>query len=220
MTTQPENPEPTMEAIALRLGRLKSMPVDTTGLERTLRNQLPPPPRRSHRRLWASLSAVAAALIVSAAIVFPLTQSSEVQASPVVMAQMYHDMVDGKVPTMRADSLADANRAIAAFSENGPTLPEAPMNHTMACCMRNVGKKKVACVLFENAGTPVTMAVANASDMQSPNSPTVMQDGITYHVQTTGDLHMVMTERNNRWICLIGKMPQAQLIEIARATGF
>ena len=215
MTTQNDDRDQVLGAIAGRLGKLKNMPVDTTGMERALRKQLPPPTRRSRRRLWTSMSAIAAALIVTAAIVLPLLQGREVQASPVIMAQMYHDMVDGKVPTLRADSLAEANRAIAAFSENGPTLPEAPMSHTMACCMRNVGNKKVACVLFENAGTPVTMAVANASDMQSPSSPTIVHDGIEYHVQTTGDLHMVMTERDNRWICLIGKMSQEQLIEVA-----
>jgi hypothetical protein len=218
MTTRDDFEKGTEEAIARRLARLKGIPVDTTGLERALRGQLPPP--RTKRRWWASMAAIAASLIVTGTLLLPLMQSREVQASPVMMAQMYHDMVDGKVPTMRANTLDEANRAIAAFSENGPTLPEAPASHMMACCMRNVGNKKVACVLFENGGTPVTMVVANAADMQSPSSPTIVQDGITYHVQTTGDLHMVMTERENRWVCLIGKMPQDQLIEVARGVRF
>jgi hypothetical protein len=215
-----DHDEQMQAAVAARLAKLGSMPVDTTALERALHGKLPLPPQKTNRRRWAPMLAIAASLLIIAAIALPLLQSREVQASPVMMAQMYHDMVEGKIPTMRANSLTEANNAIAALSGNFPTLPEPPTSHMMACCMRNVGNKKVACVLLNNGGTPVTMVVANAADMQSPQSPTISKDGITYHVQTVGDLHMVMTERNSRWICLIGQLSQDQLVEVARGIHF
>ena len=90
----------------------------------------------------------------------------------------------------------------------------------MACCMKSVKNKKVACVLLKSEGEPVTMTVANASDMKLPTSPTALRDGVTYHVQTSGSLNMVMTERNERWICLIGRLPANQLMDLAEKLRF
>jgi hypothetical protein len=220
MTTTDDYEEPLQTAIGARLKKLGSLPVDTLGLERSLRGKLPPPPRGRKHRSWAMMIAVAASVLIVAALAVLFLQGREAQASPVLMARMYHDVVDGRVPTMRANSLAEANNAIAAFSGNFPTLPEPPSSHMMACCMRNVGNKKVACILLDNAGTPVTMVVANAADMKSPRSPTLVKEGVTYHVQTTGDLHMVMTERDNRWICLISPLSQERLMDVAQGLHF
>ena len=41
----------------------------------------------------------------------------------------------------------------------------------MACCMKSVHDKKVACVLLKDNGVPVTLSVANASDMELPATP-------------------------------------------------
>ncbi len=86
--------------------------------------------------------------------------------------------------------------------------------------MRSVKNKKVACVLLEDNGGPVTMTVAKASDMQSPASPTVIRGGVTYHVQAVGRLNMVMTERNGRWICLIGQVSADRLMVLADQLQF
>ena len=44
---------------------------------------------------------------------------------------------------------------------------------------------------------------------------TGLSDGVTYHVQSFNSLNMVMTERNGRWICLIGRVPTERLMELA-----
>jgi hypothetical protein len=220
MTMENENEDRQESALTSRLAKLGNVPVDTSRLERALASKLPPPTGHVRRRLWKPFLAIAASVLLTAALAFPLLQGREVQASPVMMAQMYHDMVDGRVPTMHATSLEEANHAIAALSGNFPTLPQPPASHMMACCMRNVGNKKVACILLDNAGTPVTMVVANASDMQSPTSPLLLKDGVTYHVQTTGNLNMVMTERDHRWICLISELSLDKLVELAHGLHF
>ena len=90
----------------------------------------------------------------------------------------------------------------------------------MACCMKSVKSKKIACVLLRNENVPVTMTVANAADMRLPTSPTIQRDGVTYHVQSEGALNMVMAERHDRWICLIGELSPEQLVALAAKLRF
>jgi hypothetical protein len=214
--------DPTEAAIARRLARLATLPVDTTSLDRALRRQLPPAPgARSRRRgWWAGVSAIAASVVLVGLIALSMLQGREAQASSLQMAQMHQDIVSGKIPTMHASSIDEANQAIAAMAGNFPKLPEPPEAQTMACCMRNVGKKKVACVLLDSGHTPVTMAVASAADVESPRSPVTVRDGVSYHVQAVGELNMVMTERDNRWICFVGALPAEKLMDLAAGVKF
>jgi hypothetical protein len=80
-----------------------------------------------------------------------------------------------------------------------PTGATQPQAHVMACCIKSVQNKRVACVLLKSEGVPVTMAVADAKDVRSPKSPVVVHSGTRYHVQSSGSLNMVMTEREGRW---------------------
>ena len=222
MTPPKDFTDPTEAAIAARLAKLAAMPVDTSTLDRSLRQQLPAPPKPSHRRRWiASLSAVAASLLIMLTVAIALS-GRQAEASPSLMAQMHRDIVSGAIPTMNYNSIEDANRAIAALSGNFPQLPQPPHTEVpMACCMRNIGNKKVACILLNDGQSKITMSIADASQVQSPpSSPTVTRNGVTYHVTAVDELHMVMTERQNRWICLIGPVPAEKLMDLADAIKF
>jgi hypothetical protein len=83
-----------------------------------------------------------------------------------------------------------------------------------------VKDKKVACVLLKREGVPVTMTVAKDSDMRLPKSPPVVRNGISYHVQSSGSLNMVMTQRHGRWVCLIGELASDRLMELADQLQF
>jgi hypothetical protein len=208
-------------AISRRLARLAAMPVDTSGLEKALAKRLPPPPGQMRPRAWwKPLMAVAASLLLIGTLAAVLLPGREAQASSIQMAQMHQDIVAGRIPTMRAGSIEEANRAIAAMAGNFPSLPTPPAAHAMACCMRNVGKKKVACVLLDSGSVPVTMTVASASDVESPTSGATVRDGVTYHVQSVGDLNMVMTERDGRWLCFVGALPVERLMDLATGVKF
>ncbi len=205
------------QAIADRLSRLKAIPVDASGLDRVFQEMLPGA-RRSVQAPWfRPMRAVAAVLMVGALAsgILLLTTGQQVLASPAVMARMHRDLVAGHVPVTRVATIDEASHILAMGGDNHPDLPQAPDAHVMACCMREIKDRKVACVLLEEAGVPVTMSVANASDMKLPRSPTVVQDGVSYHVQVIDELTMVMTERNQRWVCLISELPAERLISIA-----
>jgi hypothetical protein len=210
-------------ATSARLAQLRSMPVDTSRLDAMLRAQLP----RDEEGKWRMLSlrplhaiaaSIAALLIVG--VILLTSSAGPVLASPAQMAQMHEDIVAGRTHAMQVDSIAAANRMLAGQSRHLPAVPEIPPDHVMACCMRSVKDKKVACVLLQTDGVPVTMTVANAADLRLPAAPTITRDGVTYRAQTSGKLSMVMTERDGRWVCLIGQLTQDQLIDLASKLQF
>ncbi len=208
------------EAVAKRLHRLGTMPVDTSGLESRLRAEIP---RHTQRRLWLRpMRAVAASIALLAVItaLFLSTSGGPVLASPSQMVQMHRELVSGHTGIMQVNSIDAANTALSKEWPDSPGIPGIPPEHVMACCMKSVKSKKVACVLLRDENVPVTMTVANASDMRLPTSPTIQRDGVTYHVQSEGSLNMVMTERHGRWICLIGELPPERLVDLAPKLRF
>jgi len=208
--------------ISQRLARLRTLPVDTSRLDRLLLKQIPQRQLRWSFLWLHPVRAIAASIVILAVIGAILLSSSggPVLASPTQMAQFHEDLVSGRTPVMKVDSIEAANRMLADQSRQLPTLPNMPPDHVMACCMRSVKNKKVACVLLRSEETPITMTVANAADMHSPAVPPVSRHGIDYRVQCVGKLNMVMTERNGRWICLIGELPAGRLMDLAAGLIF
>jgi hypothetical protein len=229
METAPTNPDPVENeldaATAQRLARLRTMPVDTAALERRLLAQVPRPEeeRRSLKLWWLGpLRAVAACLLVAGIVagLMMATSGGPALASASQMAQLHYDLVSGKTPVMQVDSVEAANRMLAGQWPRSPQIPNMPARYEMACCMKSIKDKKVACVLLRGDPTPVTVTVANAGDMKLPTAPTVTRSGVTYHVESSGALNMVMTERNGRWVCLIGQMDSERLMDLADKMQF
>ena len=212
-------------AVSGRLAKLRTMPVETARLAAALRAQIPGASRPA-RGAWLSIGtvrAVAASVLVLGALVGVLllaTAGPPAMAQPARMAQLHEELVTGKVPAVQVDSIDAANRALAGEHPQFPALPDMPAEHVMACCMRSVKDKKVACLLMKREGVPVSMMVARSDDMRLPASPVTVRDGVAYHVQASGKLNMVMTERHGRWVCLVGEMPADRLIALASQLKF
>jgi hypothetical protein len=211
-------------ATSARLAKLRTRPLDTSSLKRRMASQIPHP--RSESRLpwrWVRpLRAVAALVVVTgiAALFFLSTSGGPVLASPAQMAKLHSDLVSGRTPVIQVDSVQEANAALAGESPHSPQLPQLPASYEMACCMKSIHDKKVACLLLKDGGMPVTMTVAKAIDMKLPSSPTVRRAGVVYYLQSSGPLSMVMTERNDRWICLISEGPAERLMDLADQLKF
>ena len=208
------------EAMAKRLRRLGTMPMDTSRLESRLRAEIG---IQTPRKRWLRpMRAVAAgiALLVLLTAIFISTSGGPVLASTSQMAQMHYEMVNAKPALMQVASIDAANSALSKDWPDSPQIPGVPPEHVMACCMKSVKSKKVACVLLKNDNVPVTMTVANAADMRLPASPTIQRGGVTYHVQSEGALNMVMTEHHGRWVCLMGELPAERLIDLAAKMQF
>jgi hypothetical protein len=216
------------EATAQRLARLRSMPVDTSRLDQFIQAEIPRQDSKPsglsiffHSRPVRAIAAGVGMLLMIGVVMWSLTGGA-VLASPDTMAKFHEELVSGRVAAVRVDTIADANRTLADQWNMGVELPSVPQEHVMLCCMRNIKDKHVACVLLRSdGGVPVTMAVAKAMDMRLPaDSQTVVSDGVTYHIESSGKLNMVMSQRQGRWICLIGELPPQRLIHIAGAIEF
>jgi hypothetical protein len=226
----PDSPESSAQKLnhltSERLGELTNMPMDTSRLDAFVESQIPRPSSARVIRLsdWLHPRRLAiAAGILAVALLGGLllsTSSAPVMASTEDMAQFHEDMVSGRVPVMHVDSMRACNQALAAQWARSPRIPNMPADHVMACCMRSVKNKKVACVLLQGEGEPVSMTVANVSDVHIPNCTELMHNGVEYHVQATGSLNMVMTQRDGRWVCVIAKLPADRLMELASSLQF
>jgi len=174
-------------------------------------------------RGWLRPMRAAAAIIVITAVAAGLlmvASGGPVVALPSDMAKFHDDMVSGRTPVTPVDSVAAADEALKLQWEQSPKIPNIPTEHTMACCMRSVKNRKVCCVLLKGADQPVTLTVANASDMKCPNLPMVTRNGNEYCVQSFGQLNMVMTRRQGRCVCLIAKLPVERLMDLASTLEF
>jgi hypothetical protein len=211
--------DPIEWAIIRRLARLATMPVNTARLEQAFLSTT----ARVHGWYWrwfCSSTAIAAGVLVIIAVGLALLPSRTAIASPSELTQIHRDIVAGKIPTVQVESIDEANKAIAAIAGEFPTLPTPPAGHKMACCIRSIGNKNVACVLLQNGGVPVTMAVADAAPVATSKSVIRERDGQRYHVQNVGELNMVVIERQGRWVCLIGEVPVDKLIAVAAELMF
>ena len=225
--TKPEHDDEWDAAVSARLRRLRSLPVDTSNLERALSHELQPARPTMDRSWWTGplrpVRAIAASLLLVASIVtaIMLTASSgPVYAQPAQMAAMHRELVGGKGMMMQVDSVDAAKHALAGQWAQSPGLPDLPEQHVMACCLRQVNDKKVACVLLNDGGVPVSLMVADGNDVRSTRSSTITRDGVAYQVNASAELNMVMTKRDGRWVCLIGERPVDRLIELSKGLQF
>jgi hypothetical protein len=206
----PDTPDNFDQALTKRLAKLGAMPVDTSRLDRALRAQIAAPAAPRYR-LFRSLAAIAASLILIALVGMALFQDRPVQAS--AMLQMHRDIVAGKIETMKVDSVADVNAAFAAFGTGGIKM-NAPQMHVDACCMQNLGGKQVYCVLLNEANTPVTLTIADLDAVKPLSSAPVMHNGEAFCVQSSAELNMITVDRGHYRVCLIGQLPPEKLMTL------
>jgi hypothetical protein len=222
MSNEPEdNISPLDQAISARLAKLRAMPVDTSQLDAAIARQVPR--RRSIvLRLFRPLSAVAASLLIIGIIAAVLLTSSggQVLASPAQMAQVHQDLISNRDSVMHVSSIEEAAKMLAGSMNDSLHLPAPPDSHVMACCMKSIRDKKIACVLLETDDKQITMSVAKGSDMKLPNGPSIERDGTKFFVQSYGALNMVSANRNGHWVCLMGELPAERLVDLGAKLRF
>lgn len=216
------------QAVSARLSKLRTMPVETARLERLLNARIAPAvvatKPTGFRLLFAHrpLRAVAASVLLIAATIAVLafaTSGGPVLASPGQMAQMHEDLVSGRMKVVQVDSVEAANRVLSEQSPEVPAVPDLPKGHDMACCMKSMKGKKLACVLLRREGVPVSLVVAHSRDVRAP-APTGQDGTAGYRVHSAGRVNVVMTERDDRWVCLMGELPADRLIDLAGQLRF
>ncbi|MFI5382410.1 MAG: hypothetical protein ACHRHE_24195 [Tepidisphaerales bacterium] len=204
-------------AVSRRLGQLGGMPVDTSGMESLLRSRTGG--EQPRLRVWLRPMRIAASLLLAigalAAVVVWVDRGAHASASE--MAQLHYDLVATMTPV---DSIDAANDLLSATASGGPGFAAVPAEHRHACCVKNIKDARVACVLMKSDNAYITMAVANADAVKMPHGQVVVKDGLTFHVQTIGKVHMVTLQRAGRHVCLMSELPAERLIELGTKLRF
>lgn len=190
------------EAMARRLRQLSTMPVDLTSLEAHVEKAIPRPrPARSApwKMSFRPMHAVAASLLVgvlSLTVVLSLA-AQPVVASPQVLESLYHNSATSEAHDVHAGG-------------------DSPV---MACCVQHVKGKQVTCFTLDSNGARVSMVVADAKNFQVPAEAKRKEvNGLVYYVQSSPRINMVMTVRGATWVCLMGPVPEADLVKLLSST--
>jgi len=207
-------------AIARRLSKLRTTPVDTTCLEQFIRSQIPEPTAAKPIRLhWLRSSrAVAAGLLLAGILTALLITSSTgpAIASPVALAQIHEQAVSGHASLIPVNSMSEAAAALEEEWRSSPKLPHISEGEVMSCCIRGMGRKKLAVVsLMTSDGVPVTIAIADAAEIGIPSATSIQRNNATYYAESSSNINMVMFKRNGRWICLMGELATSRLVELS-----
>jgi hypothetical protein len=83
-----------------------------------------------------------------------------------------------------------------------------------------VHRERRACVRLDAGGRPVTLVVAEGTDPCSAHGRVVDRAGRKYLVHMMGSVNMAMTARDGRWLCVMGELPDEDLLKIAEAVKF
>ena len=227
MTTNDDNARRD-DAVARRLGRLRTMPVETSRLDAVLRGQLPPSPQSLKRASWLMASfarvgplRVAASLLVAGVVAFVVVSSSgPALAAPADMAAVHQKLVAGDIDVTRVNSVEEAGRVLKEQWAQAPELPQVPAEHVAACCLNSVKDRRVSCLLLDGHDDPISVVVGKSGDFRLPDGPRRVVDGVTYCVKRSGNVNMVMTEHAGRLVCVMGETDPDQLIELAAELRF
>jgi hypothetical protein len=215
---------PLDQATSARLARLRSMPVDTTGLAARLRESIPElreqKARTSIIRLWISPLRLAAAILVvlTAVLAVILAGSGSVAVASVdQLAALHEETLADKDHAVHVDSIAAANVALSKEWPKTPEVPQVGQDAVMSCCVHEIARKKMACVMLNVDGQPVTMAVAKTSEIKCPMGTMSTRNGVMYCSHSVRGVNMVMVEKGGQWTCYMGKVPVERLADLATA---
>lgn len=213
-------------AVSQRLAMLRSMPVDTSRLARRMEAQIPRPISKSHYswfRLneWTRpLRVVAASVLILGLIAAIIIASSSgpVMASTKDLLRVHQEILADANHSVALQSIQGANAALMREWPKAPQLPQMPLDQkmngcVMSCCVHRIDRRKMACAALKINGALVSLSVADAADITMPQGQTVHRGGIIYHVSSASGVNMVMTLKNGRWACLMGKVPMETLLQ-------
>jgi hypothetical protein len=210
------------KATSRRLSRLASMPVETSRLDAALKAALPLNANvvtGARSAPWLlRLRAIAAAvlIVVTTWVVILAMGSRPVMASPGEIARWHYDMIGS---CGAVTSITDANRALHDCDEQSPALP-APPGEIRACCLKMMGKQHVSCAMIERKGEKVMICIAAQGDIKAPQGQKMSVGGLSFEAFTDGQLNIVSTHRDGRWVCASGNLSHQELAETAAMLKF
>jgi hypothetical protein len=206
------------DAVAKRLSRLRSRPVDVSGVARRLEGQIGQRPSGQPFLARFTRARIAAAILLIATLAGALTWTlmRPVTASAADLAQIHHQTVEGGGDAIAVSSMLQAQHEMASRWPRCPMLPDTAPKQVKSCCARTLGRKRLCCVGLDVDGQAVTLAVARAGDVRFVGgSSALSSNGTRYLVQSAGATGIVILTPGDPWIAVIGTMPMDGLMSVA-----
>jgi hypothetical protein len=208
------------DALTRRLAALRDRPVDLSRLERTIKAAVPPPepvvlPHPTlfwRRKAWSIAASVL--LLISVGVTGWYSLAPHPALAAPQLLENIHDQALA-MRHIRVSSFEEAGRALAREWRSGPDLPVLDGVVPMECCMHKVGSKVVKCVSLDVDGEKVVMVVGRDKDIQAPEGQVMMANGQKVVLTSSNGVNMAMSEHDGRWICLMGRIDGARLVELA-----
>lgn len=213
-------------ATSARLSKLASRSVNTQSLEEWVEQALQGRVVRGVAKpvfwkpWWRPTSAVAAMFVLTV-IVWTMINNSAAPAlaGPTELARIHFDVANGLAPHLKASSVEEANRLLAAESHGALKIPELP-GQIRSCCLHEHAGATLTCVLLEQGGELISVALADGAAICSPNGRLVVRAGRTFIAHTVNGINMIMAHEGDRWLCVMGEAPMDTLIQVAEGIRF
>lgn len=220
--SNPQKIEQLEHATSTRLARLQAAPVDTTKARQFCEQigTANTPLLKSYHWRHPFIMTAAALLLVAATTLFLIFNigAQPVVAVPADLAQLHSEVLTQHAMMSTVQNLDQANKVLLQQWKEAPNLTTPLADKICACCVHSFMNRKVACMLLRPTNDPaeqVTIVLGRAKDIQCMSGNTVQFQGQTFVVHTVDGLNMIMTQQDQRYLCLMGKIPTDQLLKIA-----
>lgn len=215
-------------ATSRRLSRLTEQPVDVDALAKRIETQLAaeaslaPSPLGKLRWWLPRAASMAAAVLLAISVIFAvLNNGSQASAAVVDLSQLHEQIVDGRWGLQPVHNVEQANRWISQQSTDGPALPTHLADaRVQSCCLTDVQGELAAVAVLQFRGSPITLVVAEAPSFAHEMGQVIEIDGQRFFGHTFNGVHMMMTNRDNRWLCVMGDVSYAELAQLAAQIRF
>ena len=212
-------------ATSKRLAGLSSAAVDTSELEERLGGAMHAMDQGERRirpaALWGSVAGAAAAVLVIGVIGWMMIHTvTPAVASPSELAMLHRDVLGGSGQPVLVGSIEEANRHTARQWSQAPEIPRLNNAQVRSCCLHPLAGARVVCVLMEHPDQPITLVVARGKDLTSPNGQVIERDGRHFIAHEMNGLQMLMGSRDDRWLCVMGRVSIETLLAVAENIDF
>ncbi len=212
-----------------RLAKLASMPVDLSRLEHQIAEKVTPrrhqvaQPTAHPLHGWLRLAAVIAlfAGVVGASYyaffgIAPQTAA----AQTMTVAELHEHLLRDRLQDYLAQSIEEAQRLIDAQLTGNLPPPTVDGTRIESCCLVEGAFPLRAALVIDQPTGPVTIIVAQGHDFAHPMNPIDHPSGLTLQGHKHAGLPMVMRNIGDRWMCVMGEVPQSALSDVAAGLRF
>ena len=147
-------------------------------------------------------------------------------AVPTELARFHREVVRGLRPQLKVSSVEQANRLLADQAKGIIVVPRLP-DALRSCCLNQYAGATLTCALIERRGQLISVAVTDGAKLHSPRGRVIHCNGRVIHcngrsfiAHTANGVNMVMAYENGRWMCVMGEVEAAALLDVAMGVRF